>query len=115
MSIDYGKVGAKIQYYRELQGIPQDELAESAAVSRVFMGYLERGERRPSMETFIAIVGALNVSSDDILADYLTPYRPSFYSVSMEVFSDCTKEEADFLIATLKSTKQILRKYKITE
>ena len=115
MSIDYGKIGAKIQYYRELQGIPQDELAESAAVSRVFMGYLERGERRPSMETFIAIVGALSVSADDILADYLTPNRPSFYSISMDVFGDCSKEETDFLIAILRNTKLVIRNYHISK
>ena len=44
----------------------------SMLISCIGVGYLERGERRPSMETFIAIVGALSVSADDILADYLT-------------------------------------------
>ena len=115
MTINYRKLGAKIQDYRMIQGINQDELAELAVVSRIFMSSIERGIRRPSLETFVSIVNALKVSADDILADYLTPERPSIYSVCVEIFSDCSTAEIDFLIATLQNTKQILRKYKIAE
>lgn len=115
MTIDYRIIGSKIQFFRSLQGISQEALAESARVSRRFISDLERGEKGTSLETFVAIVKKLNVSADDILAEHLTSSRPSFFAISLEVFGDCTKEEADFLIAILRNTKLILRNYHISE
>ncbi len=115
MTIDYRNIGAKIQYYRTQKGISQESLAESAAISRVFLSNLERGEKGSSLETFVAIVNALRISADDILADNLRAGRPSVYAICLDVFGDCSKEEADFLQAVLQHTKQLLRKYHISE
>ncbi len=115
MNIDYKKIGAKIQDYRIEKGISQENLAESAAISRVFLSNLERGERSFSLDTFVAIVNALRLSADDILADNLRAGRPSVYAICLDVFGDCSKEETDILLAVLQNTKQLLRKYHISE
>ena len=115
MTIDYRSIGAKIQYYRTQKGISQENLAESAAISRVFLSNLERGEKGSSLATFVAIVNALRISADDILADNLRLERPSFYSLCLDVFGDYTKEEADFLLAVLQHIKQLLGRYHISE
>ena len=51
--------------------ISQEELADLAHISRVHISYLERGERFPSLDSFINIANALNVSADELLADNL--------------------------------------------
>ena len=44
MTIDYEKIGAKIQYFRKLQDISQESLAEAVTVSRVSISNFERGK-----------------------------------------------------------------------
>lgn len=40
-----------------------------AELSKNYLALVERGEKIPSLETFLNIVNALNVSSDQILCD----------------------------------------------
>ena len=114
MAIDYRKIGAKIQYFRTLRGASQESLAEAAAVSRVTISNLERGEFGMTLETLIAIANALRITADDILADNLSEERPSALNAHFDIFGDCTKDETDFLIAILQSTKQVIRKFHIS-
>ena len=100
MNIAYNKIGARIQYYRTLQGVSQETLAEAAAVSRVTISNIERGE--------------FGMTADDMLADVLTEARPSVLNAHFDIFGDCTKEETDFLIALLQSIKQVIRKFRIS-
>ena len=115
VTIDYKKIGAKIQYFRTLQWISQESLAEAAAVSRVSISNLERGETGTTLETLVAIANTLRITSDDILADILIAERPSALSAHFNIFGDCSKDETDFLLALLQSAKQIIRKYRITK
>ena len=53
--IDIESIGSRVKYHRIRNKISQEELADLAQVSRVHISYLERGERIPSMESFINI------------------------------------------------------------
>ncbi len=55
-----------------MQKLRQEDLAEKAGLSVNYIGALERGEKYPSLETFIVIANVLNVTSDMLLADLLT-------------------------------------------
>ncbi len=115
MTIDYKKIGARIQYSRTLLGISQEALAEAATVSRVYISALERGEKGASLETIIDIANSLRITTDDLLADYLSENHPSPLSTHFDLLHDCTMEETDFLLAALQSIKQILRRFRITK
>lgn len=115
MSIAYNKIGARIQYFRTLQGVSQESLAEAAAVSRVSISNLERGETGTTLETLVAIANELRITADDILADVLTEAKPSVLNAHFDIFGDCTKEETDFLIAILQNTKLVIRKFRISK
>ena len=115
MTIDYEKIGAKIQYFRKLQDISQESLAEAVTVSRVSISNFERGKTGMTLETLISISNALKITADDILADYLSEARPSALNANFDIFGDCTKEETDFLRAMLHSMKQVIRKFRISK
>ena len=69
-------IGRNIRKYRLMNKLRQEDLAEKAALSINYVGAIERGEKVPSLETFLVIVNALGVSADMILADVIdTGYR----------------------------------------
>lgn len=56
-----GLVGANIRYYRRLRSITQESLAEMVDVSSPYIGYLERGQKSPSLDLLGRIAKALEV------------------------------------------------------
>ena len=65
-------IGKNIRRFRKERGYRLEDLAEMVGLSANYMGAIERGEKQPSLETFIAIVNCLGTSADFILADILT-------------------------------------------
>ena len=115
MAINYRRIGAKIQYYRLIQGITQEGLAEAAAVSRRYISDLELGKKGVSLETLITVVNILKVSVDDVLSDSLVEKQSSILSIHFDIFGDCSKDETDFLLDILKEVKQIIRDYHVSK
>lgn len=70
--MDYGKLGYRIHYYRKQQHLTQEQLAEFAGISLSFLGHVERGTRKASLETIVAICNALTVSPQSLLQDSLS-------------------------------------------
>ena len=62
-------LGDRIKETRKAQRLTQDQLAERLDVSVEFIGQIERGLKLPSINVFIKIIEALNVSADYLLRD----------------------------------------------
>ena len=77
-----------------------------------YIGMVERGEKIPSLETFIKIVNALGVSSDMVLTDVLeTGYtvKNSMLNEKLEKLAPEDRNRIYEVIYTLvKQSKQIL-------
>lgn len=69
MNLD--SIGKNIRKFRISKGLRQEDIAERASLSTNYVGMIERGEKTPSLETFINIVNAIGVSSDMVLSDVL--------------------------------------------
>lgn len=69
--MELASIGRNIRKFRQAQKLRQEDLAEKAGLSVNYIGALERGEKYPSLETFIVIANVLNVTSDMLLADLL--------------------------------------------
>ena len=69
--MDYVDMGKRVRKQRQLIGLTQQELAERIGVSTSFVGHVERGTRKASLETVINIANALGVSADTLLQDSL--------------------------------------------
>ena len=75
--MDYASLGMRIRKERTLRGWTQEQLAEKANISLSFLGHIERGTRKASLETLVALSNVLTVSPDELLAESLhhQPYR----------------------------------------
>jgi transcriptional regulator with XRE-family HTH domain len=63
------QLGANVRRWRTRRGWTQDQLAEAANISAKFVGEVERGEDNPSLETLWALVCALKIEWQDLLAE----------------------------------------------
>ena len=90
----------------------QEDLAEKTDLTTNYIGMVERGEKIPSLETFIKIVNALGVSSDMVLTDVLeTGYtvKNSMLNEKLEKLAPEDRNRIYEVIDTLvKQSKQIL-------
>ena len=60
------KLGNKIRYYRKLQGLSQEKLAELISVSRNYIGMIERAEVNTPVGTILDLAKALKVDVKDL-------------------------------------------------
>lgn len=60
------KIGKRIAELRKEKGLTQEKLAIKINMDRTFVGYLEKGNRSPSVETANKIARALGVKIGDI-------------------------------------------------
>lgn len=65
--IDYSDIGGRIRLQREGLGLTQEQLGEACDLSTSFVGHIERGSRKLSVESLYKIAGVLNVSTDYLL------------------------------------------------
>lgn len=77
-------IGRNIRAHRQAQHMSIEDLAFKAELSKNYLSLVERGEKIPSLETFLSIVNALNVSADQILCDVVN----TGFKVRSTVLSD---------------------------
>lgn len=65
-------LGNRIRESRIKKGHTQQELADRAEIGVVYLSEIERGIKMPSLNIFIKIIDALDVSADYILRDELS-------------------------------------------
>lgn len=113
--IDYKSLGSRVKYHRLRNKMSQEDLADRVQMSRVHISYLERGERIPSMESFVNLANALNVSADELLAGSLLITGESMDTEGVAILSDCSFNERQILLQNMRELKDILRGYRITK
>lgn len=67
ITLDYVQLGQRVRISRMAAGLTQERLAERINVSTSFVGHIERGTRRLSVETLHRLCVVLGVSSDYLL------------------------------------------------
>lgn len=62
-------VGQVIQRKREQKKLSQEVISGLAGIGRTHLSAIERGERKPTLETFFKIAEALNIRPSVLLAE----------------------------------------------
>ena len=65
--MDYVQLGKRVRIRRNVLGITQEGLAEKIGVSTSFIGHIERGSRKLSVDTLHDLCKALETSADFLL------------------------------------------------
>ena len=67
--MDYVALGARIKNKRLEQNLTQEQLAEKVELSAVYIGQIERGERKMTIDTLVKLANSLNSSIEELLKD----------------------------------------------
>lgn len=88
--MDYVALGKRIRSERKVRKHTQEELSEMVGISLSFLGHIERGSRKASIETLIRIANTLNISIDYLLQDSLSSVQ-----LSSAPYSFASDEDSD--------------------
>lgn len=87
--MDYILLGKRIRDERLLLRLTLEKLAERTDKSINFIGQIERGEGKPSLETMVDIANALGTTVDSLLQD------------NVKAVNDSVGKEVEAIIKTL--------------
>ena len=65
--LDAVVVGKVIQEYREKKGQSQEVVSGLADIGRTHLSAIERGVRKPTLDTFFKIAYALDISASELM------------------------------------------------
>lgn len=95
-----------------MKKLRQEDLAEKAGLTANYIGMVERGEKIPSLETFIKILNTLGISADMVLSDVLDngyTIKNSMLNEKLEKLAPEDRNRIYEVIDTMiKQSKQIL-------
>ena len=107
--LNWDEIGVRLKALRKNNGITIERLCEIVGVSTSFIGLIERGDSKISIDKLFKLSQAFGVSVDYILtgnnlAAIENPYS-RFEKLNVAIY-DYSEEEIDFLIELSKFLKQ---------
>ncbi|MDD4492842.1 MAG: helix-turn-helix transcriptional regulator [Eubacteriales bacterium] len=85
------RLGKRFKEYREKKGLTQEQLAEKAGMSTIFISQMERGTTFPSSENLISILKVLDITANEIFQDVLD----KSYEIKTSLLSDRIRDLPD--------------------
>ena len=100
-------LGQRLRQIRQEKGYTLQSLAGTAGIGNVYLSEIERGLKMPSLNSFIRIVEALEVSADGVLRGELSSGKEYIYDEITQKMQGLTpkqrKAAVDILDAYLKN------------
>jgi transcriptional regulator with XRE-family HTH domain len=107
-TINYNAVGLRVKVEREKLGYTREVFSEMVGIAPVYLGQIERAERKMSLDTFVKVASSLNVTLDYLI------YGDESYDISknelIDIINNRTKRELNVLSKVLKALFQNLKK-----
>lgn len=94
-------LGQRIREARLQKAYSQQELAQKADIGKVYLSEIERGIKMPSLNSFIKIMEALDISSDYILRDELPSGGAFIYDALLQKLNGLTPRQRKTAAAIL--------------
>ena len=70
--VNYVDLGKRVRARRTELNWTQERLAQEIGVSTSFIGHIERGSRKASIDTLVQLANAMEISTDKLLEGSLT-------------------------------------------
>ena len=106
--LDYAKMGTRIRQIRKAKGWSQEKLAKKCGISLNFMGHIERGTRKMSMDTFANLCRELEADADALLWGIAKPSETAMQGMWGK--TDGKDDESySMYIRIIKSVADIMR------
>ncbi|MCX7922246.1 MAG: helix-turn-helix domain-containing protein [Clostridia bacterium] len=109
--MDYCCLGKRIRSIRQNLNMTQAELAERINVTPAYIGQIERGERKFTIETLVDIANTLMVSVDFLLRDSMSNNKNSLIGELMSLLEKKDEKELFISLSMLKSFFEHMDKY----
>lgn len=109
MALNYISIGQKIKAIRKKKGFSQLKLSELIDRSPTYVSYIESGIKSMSLDTFVLITNALNVTADELLVDSLENTIKVSNHEFTALLSDCNEYERKVLLDITTKIKTSLR------
>lgn len=100
--MDYKKVGYRIRLERTNLNLTREKLAELLDLSTNFLGHIERGEKKMSLDTLVKIASILHVSLDYLVYGYDSSSTTNT-SKLQKLINKCNQEEISLITDVIKS------------
>lgn len=113
--MDYTGLGNRIRTYRKKAKMSQQTLGERTDYSVQHISHIENGTTKLSVECLFNIANALDISLDELVCGYVNSASVILDSELNELLKDCTPQEKEIFIETIKTLKTNLRKNTKTE
>ncbi len=91
--MDRIEVGIRIREARKQKGFTQQMLADTVGIAEVYISQIERGLKMPSLNLFVQIISALDVSADYVLRDALPTGKDFVYAEVAELLDGLTPKQ----------------------
>ena len=109
MALNFVQIGKHIGEIRKRRGLSQQKLSEIIDKSPTYISYIEGGLKCMSLDTFVSIANALQVSADELLKDNIENNIKVANHEFASLIVDCSEYEKRFLLSTLKTAKAAMR------
>lgn len=73
--LDSVKVGETLRKHREERGLSQEVVSGLADIGRTHLSAIERGSRRPTLDTFFKICFAMSILPSEIVKELEVEYN----------------------------------------
>ena len=101
--MDYNALGARIKNKRLEQNLTQEQLAEKVELSAVYIGQIERGERKMTIETLVKLANSLNSSIEELLKDSTSSNVNARLNELVNIAKELDTSDIDKVIDVIKA------------
>lgn len=101
--MDYNALGTRIKNKRLEQNLTQEQLAEKVELSAVYIGQIERGERKMTIETLVKLANSLNSSIEELLKDSTSSNINARLNELVNIAKELDTSDIDKVIDVIKA------------
>lgn len=101
--MDYIALGMRIKNKRLEQNLTQEQVAEHVDLSSVYIGQIERGERKMTIETLVKLANFLNASIEELLKDSTSENVNARLNELVNIAKNLNTSDIDKVIDVIKA------------